>query len=72
MGGGGGVVGLAENKATQPGLAGAWAELGNIMIYTVYSNSAKEIQIQIFTTINSFFAFVVSPMNLLSSNPLKS
>ena len=30
MGGGGvGVVGLAENKATQPSLAGAWAELGN-------------------------------------------
>ena len=26
---GGGVVGLAENKATQPGLAGAWAEFGN-------------------------------------------
>ena len=25
-----GVVGLAENKATQPSLAGAWAELGNI------------------------------------------
>ena len=24
-----GVVGLAENKATQPSLAGAWAELGN-------------------------------------------
>ena len=23
------VVGLAENKATQPSLAGAWAELGN-------------------------------------------
>ena len=23
-----GVVGLAENKATQPSLAGAWAELG--------------------------------------------
>ena len=54
---GGWVAGLAENKATQPGLAGARAELGNIMIYTVYSNSAKEIQIQIFTTINSFFAF---------------
>ena len=28
--GGGGVVGLAENKATQPSLAGAWAEHGNI------------------------------------------
>ena len=24
-----GVVGLAENIATQPSLAGAWAELGN-------------------------------------------
>ena len=24
------VVGLAENKASQPSLAGAWAELGNI------------------------------------------
>ena len=23
------MVGLAENKATQPSLAGAWAELGN-------------------------------------------
>ena len=23
-----GVVGLADNKATQPSLAGAWAELG--------------------------------------------
>ena len=28
--GGGGVVGKAENIATQPNLAGAWAELGNI------------------------------------------
>ena len=28
-GGGGGVVGKAENIATQPSLAGAWAELGN-------------------------------------------
>ena len=28
MGRGGGVVGLTENKATQPSLAGAWAELG--------------------------------------------
>ena len=28
--GGGGGVGLAENIATQPGLAGAWAELGNV------------------------------------------
>ena len=27
---GAGAVGLAENKATQPSLAGAWAELGNI------------------------------------------
>ena len=27
--GGAGVVALAENKATQPSLAGAWAELGN-------------------------------------------
>ena len=26
-----GVVGLAENKATQPSVAGAWAELGNIL-----------------------------------------
>ena len=26
---GGGVVGLTENKATQPSLAGAWAELNN-------------------------------------------
>ena len=25
-----GVVGLAENKATQPSLAGAWAELGKM------------------------------------------
>ena len=25
----GGVVGLAENIATQPNLAGAWAELGD-------------------------------------------
>ena len=34
MGRGGGVVvdGLAENIATQPSLAGAWAELGNILI----------------------------------------
>ena len=24
------MVGLAENKATQPSLAGAWAELGNM------------------------------------------
>ena len=24
-----GLVGLAENKATQPSLAGAWTELGN-------------------------------------------
>ena len=30
MGRGGGVVGLTENKATQPSLAGAWAELGKI------------------------------------------
>ena len=29
MGRGGGVVGLTENKATQPSLAGTWAELGN-------------------------------------------
>ena len=29
MGGGGGGVGLAENKATQSSLAGTWAELGN-------------------------------------------
>ena len=28
MGGWVGVVGLAENKATQPSLAWAWAELG--------------------------------------------
>ena len=27
-----GVVGLAENIATQPSLAGAWAELGNILV----------------------------------------
>ena len=26
-----GVVGLAENIATQPSLAGAWAELGNLV-----------------------------------------
>ena len=32
MGGGGGVVGLAENKATQPSLAGAWAELGENLL----------------------------------------
>ena len=33
-----GVVGLAENKATQPSLAGAWAELGNIFkIYTKWA-----------------------------------
>ena len=25
------MVGLAENKATQPSLAGAWAELGNTL-----------------------------------------
>ena len=29
-GGGSGLVGLAENKATQPSFAGAWAELDNI------------------------------------------
>ena len=29
VGGGVGVVGKAENIATQPSLAGAWAELGN-------------------------------------------
>ena len=28
VGGGGRAVVLAENKATQPSLAGAWAELG--------------------------------------------
>ena len=28
MDGWGGAVGLAENKGTQPSLAGAWAELG--------------------------------------------
>ena len=27
-----GGVGLAENKATQPSLAGAWAELGKIEV----------------------------------------
>ena len=26
------VVGLAENKATQPSLAGAWVELGNMFL----------------------------------------
>ena len=31
-GGGGWVVGLAENIATQPSLAGAQAELGNIFL----------------------------------------
>ena len=32
-GGWGWVVGLAENKATQPSLAGALAELGNMTLY---------------------------------------
>ena len=30
-----GVVGLAENKATQPNLAGAWAELGKMKIFKI-------------------------------------
>ena len=30
------VVGLAENKATQPSLAGAWAELGNNLRFNLF------------------------------------
>ena len=29
------MVGLAENKATQPSLAGAWAEHGNIVSHLI-------------------------------------
>ena len=31
------MVGLAENKATQPSLAGAWAELGNYAMIAMFS-----------------------------------
>ena len=31
----GGVVGLAENKATQPSLIGVWTELGDIVVLFV-------------------------------------
>ena len=31
-----GVVGLAENKATQSSLARAWAELGNMTVFVKY------------------------------------
>ena len=41
MGGGGGVVGLAENIATQPSLAGAWAELGNLKLFDMYNRFMK-------------------------------
>ena len=40
-----GVVGKAENIATQPSLAGAWAELGNKLPFLVFSH-AKLFQIQ--------------------------
>ena len=40
-----GVVGLAENKATQPSLAGAWAELGNFLgnLESFFSNLERKL-----------------------------
>ena len=36
-----GGLGLAENKATQPSLAGAWAELGKMVANVIKANVRK-------------------------------
>ena len=51
VGGGGGGVGLAENKATQPSLAGAWAELGKSVLQKLNGQSESTVKLsEVFTT----------------------